>query len=680
MRSLLCLLALPALLFAETPKPGDKDFDPFADYNRANRKVEPVQPPPPVNGKEPATAKLISFDVKLDPTTVRRGEVIKLTITGKPIEGYHTYPLTVRTPKQEPGQLNKLTIQGDTFQLVGQPQETEAEAALEDKVVLLEHNKAFTWTLNLLVDPKAKPGPAELAFSIKLQVCKTSCTPGTHEFRIPVTISDTQPVPVPEGIKSELGQPIKITVKEPPADLEAQTKDNEGLLGFMLQGVFWGAVSLLTPCVFPMIPITVSFFLKQSENKNHRPFLMAMVYSATIVIVLTIAAVALLSVFRALITYSLTQFALGGLFLFFALSLFGMYEIELPSGLARFTSSREGSGLTGTIFMALTFTIISFACVAPFLGGFGGTGVKEDLGFTKILLGGLAFSATFASPFVVLALFPTLLKKMPKSGTWLNSVKVVMGFLELAAALKFLRTGELRISGEATFLTYNFVMGFYIALCFFCAIYLLSLFRLPYDSPLDSLSAPRMLFALLFAAIGLYLLPSMFVADEKGRLQRPGGSVFAWLDSFLLSENKEPWIRTLPKGIAEAKKYPGSRIFIDFTGVTCTNCKYNEDNIFSDDRVRALLEQYVRVKMYTDIVPEFMYEDDVTTSEQEEEAAENLKFQRDKFKDERLPLYVIVEPTDDGGWREVARYDEGKINSKKAFMKFLRNNAGTPPK
>src|SRR5262249_50926335 len=154
--------------------------------------------------------------------------------------------------------------------------------------------------------------------------------------------------------------------------------------------------SLVTPCVFPMIPITVSFFLKQSEKEHHRPLLTALVYSTTIVVVLTIAAVALLSAFRALITLSATQFALGGLFLFFALSLFGMYEIELPSGLARFTSSREGSGLVGTVFMALTFTIISFACVAPFLGGFGGTAVRADLGFGKILLGGLAFSLTFA--------------------------------------------------------------------------------------------------------------------------------------------------------------------------------------------------------------------------------------------------------------------------------------------
>src|SRR5207245_5499802 len=161
----------------------------------------------------------------------------------------------------------------------------------------------------------------------------------------------------------------------------------------------------------------------------------------------------------------------------------------------QFTSSREGQGVAGTIFMALTFTIISFACVAPFLGGFGGTAANANLGFTKMLLGGLAFAVTFASPFTVLALFPTLLKKMPKSGTWLNSVKVVMGFLELAAALKFFRAGELVMKSNATLFTYDFVLGIWIALLILCGLYLLQVYRLPHDSPVQHLSLPPLLFA-----------------------------------------------------------------------------------------------------------------------------------------------------------------------------------------
>src|SRR5262249_53605675 len=160
----------------------------------------------------------------------------------------------------------------------------------------------------------------------------------------------------------------------------------------------------------------------------------------------------------------ITNFLIGALFIYFALSLFGMYEIELPSGLARFTSAREGQGgLVGTIFMALTFTIISFACVAPFLGGFAGTATSERP-WWPMCLGGLSFSITFAAPFFLLALFPTLLRKMPKSGSWLNTVKVVMGFLELAAALKFLRAGELLSSARPSFFTFDLVLGMYVAL------------------------------------------------------------------------------------------------------------------------------------------------------------------------------------------------------------------------
>src|SRR5205823_4644261 len=140
-------------------------------------------------------------------------------------------------------------------------------------------------------------------------------------------------------------------------------------------------------------------------------------------------AMLLLSTFRWLSINPIMNFAMGALFIFFALSLFGMYEIELPSGFARFTSAREGQGgLIGTVFMALTFTILSFACVAPFLGGFGGTASLAGLNWAEQFLGALVFSTTFAAPFFVLALFPSLLKKMPKSGGWLNSVKVVMGF------------------------------------------------------------------------------------------------------------------------------------------------------------------------------------------------------------------------------------------------------------
>src|SRR4029077_20238753 len=249
----------------------------------------------------------------------------------------------------------------------------------------------------------------------------------------------------------------------------------------------------------------------------------------------------LLSAFRWLSINPIMNYALGGLFIFFALSLFGMYEIELPSGLARFTSSKEGKGgMVGTIFMALTFTIISFACVAPFLGGFGGTAGTVPRPWWHNILGGLAFSVTFASPFFFLALFPALLRKLPKSGSWLNSVKVVMGFLEFAAAFKFFRTAELiQTAAVPSFFTFDFVLGLWIALCVLCGLYLIGVYRLPHDSPEEHVSVPRLLFAGVFLALALYLAPALFKVNAAGQPQRPGGAIYAWIDSFLLPESVE---------------------------------------------------------------------------------------------------------------------------------------------
>jgi thiol:disulfide interchange protein DsbD len=400
-------------------------------------------------------------------------------------------------------------------------------------------------------------------------------------------------------------------------------------------------------------------------------------------VVLTIAAVTLLSFFRWLSTNPIMNFALGALFIFFALSLFGMYEIELPSGLARFTSTREGKGgLLGTMFMALTFTIISFACVAPFLGGFGGTADVAQLTLAHRILGGLAFAVTFASPFVVLALFPTLLKKLPKSGNWLNSVKVVMGFLELAAALKFLRMGELVMLPQPQILTYDLVLGLYITLSVACGLYLLNLYRLPHDTQSEHLGVMQLMFSLLFLGVGLYLMPGIFKDGSTGKSQRPSGLVFAWLDSFLLPDPTDveelPWLGSLQQGVKEAlSHHPQQLVFIDFTGATCTNCKLNERNVFTKPEIKKLLAQYALVQLYTDKVPNKYYSPEEqaqfgnSTSRQRADAGDNLKFQREKFNTEQLPLYVILRPLADGGYHELARYDEGKINDESAFARFL---------
>jgi len=655
----------------------------------------------------PATALRIDFVATLgavDPfsdsnfdepkeISVRRGEVLLLRIQGIPKSGFHTYPITQRTANQDENGLSKLTFKNNpVFSPIHPLKESEPEWKEEGSLgYFLEFEKPFSWTQEIYIQPDAKIGKHVLNFSIKLQVCDSKCIWGEHLFSIPVLVSKAAPLEASQELKQ------KLTIKEesprllfdpksgnPNPNKQQSKPDNtttatDGLWAFALQGMFWGAISLVTPCVFPMIPITVSYFLKQSEKTNHRPVAMAVVYSLTIVIVLTIAAVALLSFFRLLSVHPAMNFGLGGLFVFFSLSLLGMYEIELPSGLAHFTSSKQGQGgMVGTIFMALTFTIVSFACVAPFLGGFGGTASGSNLTFLHRLIGGFAFSITFASPFFLLALFPGMLKKLPKSGNWLNSVKVVMGFLELAAAIKFFRAGELVLFPEPLIFTYDFSMAITVILALCCGLYLLGFLQLPHDMPSEHTSVPGVVLGCLFLAFGLYLTPALLKLKEDGSRLRPSGMIFAWVDSFLLPEENEdlPFLGDLNLGLEEAKKQ-NKMVFIDFTGVTCTNCKINEANVFPMKDVRDLLKKFVLVQLYTDRVPDKLYSADERSSfqgsatKQRADAYKNLDFQKLKFNTEQLPLYVVVKP-DANGFIEVARYDEGKINDVSAFVNFLK--------
>jgi thiol:disulfide interchange protein DsbD len=446
--------------------------------------------------------------------------------------------------------------------------------------------------------------------------------------------------------------------------------------------VLAGAISLFTPCVFPMIPITVSIFLKQSEKQQISPLKMALIYSGTIVVVLTIGGLLLMTSLQEISQHWATNLVLGVLFIVFALSLFGMYEITLPSFLINLSSKGQNrGGVIGTVFMALTFTLVSFTCVAPFYGGFAATVASaQSVGvYIKLFFAALAYSVTFALPFFVLALFPGLLRTLPKSGGWMNTIKVVMGFLELAAAFGFLRGAELVLTNaQAKILTFDVVLGIYVALALTCGLYLLNLFRLPHDyEPQTMLSVPRLLFALAFIALGLYLVPGLF-KQPNGTAQRPKGVVFEWIQSFLLADPAPPpetanasngpssrelgWLGNLQDGLEQAKAEK-KRVFIDFTGVTCKNCNINENTVFTLPEVRDLMGQYVLVQLYLDTVPAYV--------KNSRSAAENYKFQYDTFHNEQRPLYVIVEPSGDS-FKTLEVYSEGKINDVNGFKAFLK--------
>jgi thiol:disulfide interchange protein DsbD len=469
------------------------------------------------------------------------------------------------------------------------------------------------------------------------------------------------------------------------------TVDANNLWSFLWFASISAFLMLLTPCVFPMIPITVNFFLKQSEKEHHNPLAMASVYSGTIIVLLTAIMLVLGKVVIDLANNEWFNLALGVMLIVFALSLFGMYEIELPHFLARFTSSREGQGgVIGTIFMAMTFTITSFTCTGPFLGLMLGSvaGVKPPM--LNLALGALVYSTTFAAPFFMLALFPNMLKKIPKSGSWLNAVKVTMGFLELGAALKFLSNADFAFfPGNPQLFNYDTVLAAWIALSVSCSLYLFGLFRLPHDDRVESIGVIRMMIAVGFLGLSIYLAPAMFGIHPAGVI---GDNAVAFLPIRTGHENDTMGNGSNGTGTPSHKDWHmdyedawkdavanDKLVFIDFTGTNCPNCRYNEGSVFPLKQVKEELKKYVIVSLYTDSVPSSK----LSKTESHKQGERNAKWLENLAQpagNVTLPTYIILQPARDAMLDEkglpkgdILGRTNGSIQNVPGFVNILQN-------
>ncbi len=615
-------------------------------------------------------------------TVVHPGEVFTLIINGIPKPGWHSYPLTERTEYQLDDGISALTyVENPNLKPIYPIRESEPEfkayPKLDPPQVLLEHSKPFVWVQDILVNPQAKPGTTTtLQFSIRSQVCneRMCMPPNSRNFKISLRIDHPQPPlapPAPANIPPDRFKPTPAKVvpipaafakliAPPPGNPKNQAQKDEGkpaagqtqeltsttLPWQLLIAVGAALAMLLTPCVFPMIPVTVSFFLKQSESKHGNGLLLALVYAGTIVGVLTLAVVLFGSIILGLANNPWLNLGFGVLLMVFALSLFGMYELELPRSLSSFTLAREGQGVVGAVFMALTFSITSFTCTGPFLGVILTPVAASQLGFPTLVLLSLVYAVTFASPFFLLALCPPLLKALPKSGSWLNSVKVVMAFIEVAAALKFLSMADaVLFPGNPRLFTYDTVLCSWIALSVACGLYLLGFYRLPHDTPLDHVGVVRLLLATFFLGLALLMTPNLWHANPAG------SGVFGEFLSAMLPqssaltpegkghETELAWYRDYEEAWKEAVA-KNKLLFIDFTGVTCQNCRYNEKNVFSLPAVRKELSNYVRVQVYNDSVPDPR----LSREEATRLALRNLEWQKNTFNDISTPLYVVLRP------------------------------------
>jgi thiol:disulfide interchange protein DsbD len=551
-------------------------------------------------------ANHIRFEVALAPATdpfaaenradgkkveFQRGQTLLLTLRGTPQPGWYTYPAVKLLPGQQEAQRSRI-LPGKGLVPVGPIRESEPKTAEEKDIG--RYNKfdgPFTWQQEVLLRPDLPGGETvEVPLTINLQACEKTCILEKYDLTVPVPVSSAPALTLTAEQEkfirehdARLARGADSTDTPSPGEFDWRelvvvdrpgavnvTGKSSGLLALLVTAVIGGLISLATPCVFPMIPITVSIFIKQGETGKGNVLLKASVYCLTLVVVLTIGGIALGSFLQTISQHWVTNIVLTAVFIFFGLSLLGMYDITLPSWLSDATASGEGKGgLLGIAFMALTFSIISFACVGPIYGGFTALSASSGSaveGWTQRILAPLAFSLAFASPFFVLALFPSLLKAMPRSGSWMNTVKVTMGFLELAAAFKFVRAAELNLLAKSEYFTFDLVLGIYVVLAVAAALYLFGFYKLPHDHETpESISVTRLAFALIFLSLAVYFVPGVF-KDDKGRSQKPRGVVFEWTRSFLLPDDPSNWSADLQKALADAER-ENKPLFIDFTGL-----------------------------------------------------------------------------------------------------------------
>ena len=427
------------------------------------------------------------------------------------------------------------------------------------------------------------------------------------------------------------GAPVSETSVSAAEDSGAAEGPSAGssLWGLILEAILWGFAMLLTPCVFPMVPMTISFFMKGSGSPAAGRF-KAMMYGLFIVLLYTVPISAIIGVtwlvggsgvtadiFNWLATHWLPNIIFFLVFMVFAASFFGAFEITLPS---KWTNSADRNsdrkGLGGVFFLALTLVLVSFSCTGPIVGT---VLIKSTQGeFWAPMVTMLAFSIAFALPFTIFALFPSLLKKLPKSGGWLNSVKVVLGFVEVALGLKFLSVADQTYHWGL--LDREVYLAIWIVVFTLLGFYLLGKLRFKYDSPVEHLTVKRLALAIAVFSFVVYMIPGMwgaplkalsgylppmetqdFVIGQEGSGTAVTASPVTGSDDGMITIAHGLRAYDNIDDAVDAARRSGKRIFVDITGHGCVNCREMEARVWSDPEVlRMLREDFVILALYVD--------------------------------------------------------------------------------
>ena len=715
----------------------DAELTVTSGANLLNRRADAVVPalialvpqagaaeaPKPKEKDSRAQSKQAKFSTEVSPPGAKAGETVTLKVTAKVNRPWHIYKYATEQTADGP----KLTTFDpfDTAGLVAKGDWTPSSPPIKKKdnaftnLEFLEfHEDEVSWSLPLEIPPGTEPGKK----GVRVQIGYMLCTDANCTQPIRLTLPTAELEVLPGGAtatttalpaKVEESKPTPPAITTAPAEKAtvsasdrqsapsreessgATGRPEDGFLSFLLFCAGGGLFALAMPCVWPMIPVTVNFFVKQGQKNNGSTTGLAITYSLSIVGIFMAIGLLFSISFGAASLSKLANnpwlnFGVAGLFLVFGLSLLGLFEIRLPNFLLNASSQGESKGgLIGVMFMALTLTITSFTCTFPVVGLLLVMAAKGQLLYPVI---GLAtFASVLAFPFLLLALSPGLLSKMPKSGDWMNTIKVVGGLIEIGAAFKFINTAEVVfvVPSEAWFNAYT-VLTLWVMLAVVCGIYLLGLFRTDHDYEEVKIGPGRMIGGWLFLSLALFLAPALFgrppqskiwylvvglLPADAGNLKAPtgpgGGEMLA--KAATSSEPKQAEReQTDFHGVAWGMSYEGALerakaekkpVLIDFTGVNCANCRLMEQEVLPRPEVVRLLGEFVTIQLYTDIVPI----KSITPADRLKLADDNLGREEKLFDEVTNPNYVAL----DGDGKVLGKLG-GKVPSEQ-FTGFLKS-------
>lgn len=557
--------------------------------------------------------------------------------------------------------------ESDKYELVGKPTESpvpeeEFDDIFKINVKYFSEKATFVQKIKVLTEEAFA-----ITGSIEYQVCQEDkCVYFNPDFKVKVKgVKNAQ-----ASVEESLSPKVDLAV----ADTEP-SNENKSLWGFLALSFVLGLAAILTPCVFPMIPMTVSFFM-QGQSSKINSIIKALIFGISIVVLYTsVGLIVSLTSAGADFTTGLSTHWIPNtiffvLFVAFAASFFGMFEIVLPSGLANKADQQvDKGGFLASFFMAFTLVIVSFSCTGPIVGALLVKAAGGDV--LEPLMGMFAFGLAFALPFTLLAIFPRMLKSMPKSGGWMNSVKVVLGFIILAFSLKFIanidQTYHLGIISRDVFL------AIWIIIFILLGVYLLGKLKFSHDSDVPFISVPRLIMAMVSFVIALYLIPGMFGADLKAvsaLIPPKSAQEFDISKSQVVSVSSthaEPTslcetpiygdILHLPhglegyfdyeQGMACAKKL-NKPVLLDFKGHACANCKEMENKVWSNPEVlKRLQNDYLVIALYVDDRTKLSENEWVTSSYdgkvKKSIGKVNADFQITKYNINSQPYYVLVD-------------------------------------